>query len=938
MLTGQADDMTAPELIPLPMPPQEALGADTLFVCATQRLAQTLSHSHDTRFAQSRGWRALEATTPENWLATLHASLELRDLLPPTLKGLRVVNGFQEELVWRNVIRADLEKNLEPLFDLKALASSARQAHRLAIQWKIPIEANNYGSEEQRQFHRWHLAFRAYCRQRHLIDSARMQACLIDDLPNIPRSLLKSNLVFSGFDHFTPLEQQLQSQLARQGVRLYVQDHAAGTAVIRRVAPLDLDAECQAIAFWAQQHLNQNPTTRLGIVVPDLANYQYPLQDALEDRLAPEHQTGTLLNQERLFNVSLGRSLAATPITQTALTLLQIIASPSDIEQTLLSSLLLSPYWSQGRTEQSAQARLDAAYRSSVAMCAPLRRYVDFANWFLAEHRINAPYLSQHLMAIARAEHNLGGDKTLSEWCRLCESLLHGCGWLYEGPLNSVEFQTRQAFLEALSELGRLDQITNRCPLNEAIALLKQLCQDRLFQPKTQGNPPIQILGILESTGLQFDALWVAGLTESHWPPPARPNPLLSIIAQRAQNAPNASAAVQLEFARVIQERLLHAASEVTLSAPSREADTELHPSSLIADIPLAPLDDIPPLPWIETFLHREANALMEIEDATAPAVESGTRVRGGTALLRAQAICPAWGYFQYRLGARPLQTPLDGLDARQRGTLVHNALEAFWKKVRDLSTLQQLAQAGLSEAIDQAVSEALAMYQADKRNEPLNPRPLMLEQHRLCRLLESWLRLESEREDPFRVLHLEHEFKALICGIEVRMFIDRIDQLHDGRILIVDYKTGASIDIKNWGHDRLTEPQLPIYASIAPLEDGEVAGVAFAQVHLSKLGFRGIGDNLRSPVGIDDLQSFKARKIFDSARFPDWQHVLDHWRQAVENIATEVCRGDAAVRFENDKDLIYCDVRPLLRLAERTNQFNATAGDQTRHLDSVHV
>ena len=931
--------MTTPELIPLPMPPQEALGADTVFVCATQRLAQTLCHSHDARFIHSSGWRGLDATTPENWLGALHASLELRDLLPPTLKGLRVINGFQEELVWRNVIRADLEKNIEPLFDLKALAASARQAHRLAIQWKIPIEASNYGSEEQRQFHRWHLDFRAYCRQRHLVDSAYMQACLIDDLSHVPRSLLKTNLVFSGFDHFTPLEQQLQSQLAARGVRLYVQDHPGGTAVIRRVAPTDLGAECQAIAFWAQQHLNRNPNARLGIVVPDLANYLYPLQDALEDRLVPGGPIGTLMNQERLFNVSLGQPLAASPITQTALTLLQIIASPNAIEQTSLSGLLLSPYWSQGRTKQSAQARLDAAYRSSVARCAPLRRYVDFANWFLTEHRIDAPYLNQHLMSITRAQHNLHGDKALSEWCRLFESLLHRCGWLYEGDLNSVEFQTHQAFLEALSELGRLDPITSRCPLSEATALLNQLCQDRLFQPKTQGDPPIQILGMLESTGLQFDALWVAGLTESHWPPPARPNPFLSIIAQRTQNAPNASGAVQLAFARLIQERLLHSASEVTLSSPSCESDTELHPSSLIADIPLAPLDNIPPLPWVESFLHREANALMQIDDAIAPAVESGTRVRGGTSLLRAQAICPAWGYFQYRLGAHPLQTPLDGLDARKRGTLVHNALEAFWTKARELSTLQQLVQAGgLAEAVDQAVSEALAMYQDDKRNEPLNPRPFMLERQRLGRLLESWLRLESEREDPFRVIHLEHEFKELICGIEVRMFIDRIDRLHDGRILIVDYKTGASIDIQNWGRDRLTEPQLPIYASIAPREDGEVAGVAFAQVHLSKLGFRGIGDNLQSPVGIDDLQSLKARKIFDSTRFPDWPHVLGHWRQAVESIAAEVCRGDASVRFENDKDLMFCDVRPLLRLAERSDQLNATADSLTPNLDSAHV
>jgi exodeoxyribonuclease-5 len=43
----------------------------------------------------------------------------------------------------------------------------------------------------------------------------------------------------------------------------------------------------------------------------------------------------------------------------------------------------------------------------------------------------------------------------------------------------------------------------------------------------------------------------------------------------------------------------------------------------------------------------------MRLHDAKAPAVGEGERVRGGTGLLKAQALCPAWAFYQYRLGAR---------------------------------------------------------------------------------------------------------------------------------------------------------------------------------------------------------------------------------------------------------------------------------------------
>jgi exodeoxyribonuclease-5 len=230
-----------------------------------------------------------------------------------------------------------------------------------------------------------------------------------------------------------------------------------------------------------------------------------------------------------------------------------------------------------------------------------------------------------------------------------------------------------------------------------------------------------------------------------------------------------------------------------------------------------------------------------------------------------------------------------------------------------------------LTTAIDLAIDEVFTAYNTNKKHEPLKPRQQNLERKRLQRLLTRWLEMEAAREAPFSVIHCEHEFKHNIGGIEVRMFIDRIDQLADGRLLIIDYKTGANIDTRNWASSRLTEPQLPIYAAIATPNEGDVAGVAFGQVHLSKLAFKGIGDGDKLLPGVEDLQSFRVRRVFDTATFPDWASVLAHWHSAIHAIAEEVCEGNASVRFDNANDLLYCDVRPLLRLAERDEQLKSS-------------
>jgi exodeoxyribonuclease-5 len=73
-------------------------------------------------------------------------------------------------------------------------------------------------------------------------------------------------------------------------------------------------------------------------------------------------------------------------------------------------------------------------------------------------------------------------------------------------------------------------------------------------------------------------------------------------------------------------------------------------------------------------------------------------------------------------------------------------------------------------------------------------------------------------------------------------------------------------------------------------------------------------------------------RRQFDEGAFPTWVSLIEHWRDQISAVAREIKQGHAAVIFdtENDLDLYFCDVKPLLRLPEYRAQRAKVAAEGT--------
>ena len=891
---------------------------NTLILCPSARLVRSIKNDIARQQLQAgqQQWQSAPVLTLGQWLEDIiEAGLLSGDIATPQ----NLLSPFNEQLLWQEVITQSLKKNaFGELFDVAGLGEAAMEANRYVVAWHLHLP-HEQQAEESRQFVQWQRAFQQRCSQLNVLESVRYFDWQLDCL-KASIGKLPSRIEFAGFDQAAPQEQRLREILIQHNIKVaeYVSTRPE-PALAQHVCLENQEAEYRAAVAWAKRCLDENPQAKLAIITPQLNESRNQLADLLDDVFYPASVRPSFADLRRHYNFSLGTPLSQQPIIQAALNLLRLFSS-YQLQQVDVSSMLLSPFWSASQQESDARALLDAKVREKLPMQFSLLRLIEFTE---KQHE-NGLNLSR-LLADMRAATTISNKKASpAHIAQTLESLLSALNWPGERGLSSLEYQAINAWQKALQQLKKLDVLGKNISPSEAAQLMQQICASQVFQAETEGESSIQILGIMEALSAPVDTMWVMHMNDHIWPPPARPNPLLPAFIQRIAHVTNADNNVQAAFAATIHQRLLHSAKTIIFSSSKTEGESQLRASPLMQDI--VPLNDKTPLAeTLAEALSQQGNAdLVHIEDHLAPIVQAGEHVSGGTGLLKAQAICPAWAFYQYRLGAKALKTPRNGLDSMERGSLVHAVLAAFWqpnKKQRHFADLRDMPESDLAQALDLAIRNSLRDFALE--NNIASKTALVLEQERLYKLVGDWLAYEKIRNIAFNIVDCEAEKQVLICGIEISLKIDRIHQLENGGIEFIDYKTGQLPKMNSWGDARITEPQLPTYAAFwgahgtnAGTEANDpIAGVHFGMVKIAEHTFEGVSEaNFASEVD--------KRKPTFIQNFSDWQSLLNHWKASIEGIAQEIKAGEAAVVFEDENLLNYCEVMPLLRLPERQLQF----------------
>jgi ATP-dependent helicase/nuclease subunit B len=867
----------------------EAAAAGRIVLAPSTELAAALVDAVERAHGQAgrEVWPTPKILDFGTWLKARHLERQLEDSSLP-----RCLSDAEERELWRRVVleSAASAQFLEP----SGAARAAQRARRAIFAYGIARGAiNAYGTEETQAFEAWRAAFELRCRELRVI-------CADELLGGIEEA-------GSGREGAVSW---IESPLWRPVARRWLERHAgaplspeASPSGKRRRAPRTVQAaspetELAALAEWLRASLETDPSFRAWVSLRDLAARREEVVDALDAALAPERFSLDESEGPAPYAVAGGTPLSDHAPVRAALDLLTAATGSVPFER--FSALLRAPELQASRAEASAAARLDTTLRSRVPSEATLREWLDLAER-IARGRAPEPTAAlERLGSALRVLDGLQGRHRMSRWLSIWVEAFEAGPWCLRARWSSAEFQSAVRFRELLDTLALGDRTFEHLPRRAAESILERAARDTPFQIQT-GVPPIWVSSQLTDPWLAYDGIWVTGCDESRWPPPVDPIPLIPPLLQRQHGVIAASAEAQLAFAADLQSRWVVRARGCVFSCADPGEGRHVPASPLLAELAdrtpsvSAELASAPPL-WRAQQI--EPPVLEELLDERAPAVGTEERTHG-VATLRAQSQCPFRGFAETRLDAYVLEQPVPGFNERERGQILHDALQGIFNEVgnsrslRELIAEPQACAARIADHVRRAVEGQCA-----KRNP--GARWAQRERGRLQGLLERWLELESRRA-PFEVERVEGSGETAVHGgLTYRLRIDRIDRLEDGSRVLIDYKTGWVQP--DWRGERPDNPQLPVYA----LRHREnLVAVAYGRVSAAECRF--VAESARGDI----FPRVHASRLEGMASFVD---LVAAWERRVESLAQEFSGGAAQVA-PKDTACRYCHLQGLCRV-----------------------
>jgi ATP-dependent helicase/nuclease subunit B len=885
-----------------------SLTGDELILTPNRRLSAWLVRDYNNLKSQQGNklaggaWKTLQALPLDAWLNEQYVQMSSVAISTPHPKPIpRLLSMQQSRLLWQKIISSSSVSGL----DLDGLVQLCVQARSLAMRWNLgEKEWDAQETPENRFFAQCHRAYLEQLREHNWADQADLMSLYLTSAPN---PSMPDRVFLHGFnDYAEPAIQTLAQHFKAAGIPVIKSGHQQLNGDARTIAFTEKKQQFQAALQWILDCYQQQPQGRFAIVVPNLQQQRMHLQRLCSD-IAANNPRQVPPDWQSLINITAGLALSQYPLVSHLLLYLRSLSGEMKLME--WGVLLKSPFFAGGMKQFEMRDRFIRRLQNQNRARLNLFQMANL--WSAFQDSLDQP--TQDSLGIALQFNNeefrrSTQPKTITRWLQWLQMAQQKSGWLQERTLSSEEYQVNERLQESLLSLNELDSFLDTIDLSEFVREISTVLNGTTFQPQTE-TAPIQIMGTLEAAGMNFDAMWVCECESQQWPQPANANPMLPKSILRQHNMPGSGPERELDYAATMLEGFQTAAKRAIFSWGQYEGDNQLLLTPLLEDLPkqTQTTSTIAAISQEQVISQYSSHIQTLPEDSVGDPLEK-QHAKGGSALIKAQSVCPFKCYAEYRLGIRQEDQLQEGVKASDRGSLIHRVLESFWRNVKHYDQLMTL----LSDEpqLDRKLNELLdTTTEQFKKQVYLSPEALyQLERERTFSTVKQWLNQCDSIRQPFHVDNVEDSQSINVAGLQLSLSVDRIDQLADGSRVMIDYKTGIK-NTSSWLGERPEEPQLPLYALLNPVA---TKGIYFGIVRSDKTEWQGLQSDT------SEFLSTSSRTI----KIPEhgWEQQMQQWQQTIEQLAQEYLAGIATVTPLNEATCQYCHLGPVCRIKEQNS------------------